>query len=373
MNCPNCASDKTQRFSAIYEAGTSTVETTTSGGGVAFTNGGVAPILAASSSTGTQQTQLAARATPPPRRPVGAVIIAAVVASPILAVVVTVATGFACGLAGASSETIGTVTGAVSWSTLAAFSIGFVSLAFAGHSFNQKEWPALQEEWERKWFCYRCATEFVGRRQVRGVSDPLGTGECVSRSKSTKGEPSALFKTHSLKPVQTIVGLAAVAAILFGAMAVVSPSGPNSEPVTERPRPLSESSTISTAPPAQKGPIIVGTTLKEPWKFYAPLTVETAAGMLASVVVDFAAKSEPDELTNWEAQVIVIDRDMHEHKLGAFNFSFETIRSSILNRGSHSPELNPVVREQLDAWVKTELEAMEGIEILTSGQSATGL
>ncbi len=50
MNCPNCSSDQTQRLSAIYEAGTSVVESKLSGGGVALTPGGLAPVLGSGSS-----------------------------------------------------------------------------------------------------------------------------------------------------------------------------------------------------------------------------------------------------------------------------------------------------------------------------------
>jgi hypothetical protein len=367
MTCPNCSSDQIQRISAIYEAGTSVVETTTTGGGVAFSKDGMAPILAASSSTGTQQTKLAARATPPARRPVGKAIVAAIVASPILAVVLTLATGFACGLVGASGETIGAVTGIVSWGALATFSVGFVAMAVVDYKFNREEWPVLREEWERKWFCHRCATEFVDAGRSSVTSGALSSRAEVSRSAGAGGELSALLKARSLKPIPTLVGFACVTAILFGAMAVVSPSEP--EQVSSRRSPSSVPASPVAARPTPNGPNVVGTTLKEPWTFHAPMSLEQAAKILGSVAVDFAAKSEPGELTNWEAQIVVLDRNVKSHTIGSFNFSFETIRKGLLNPDTNSTEMSPAFREQLDSWIESELAAMDGIEILASGQA----
>ncbi len=170
MNCPSCASEQTQKFSAIYEAGTSTVESTSSGGGVAFTQGGLTPVLTASSSTGTQQTQLAARAAPPGRKPVGGSIIAAILLSPILAVIAGFAVGVISGMAGAETATASTAAEVAFWVVLAVMSIGFIAMAVGEYKFNRDELPLFLDFWSKKWLCHRCGADFVGSTQIGSAS-----------------------------------------------------------------------------------------------------------------------------------------------------------------------------------------------------------
>lgn len=215
MNCPACASDHTQRFSAIFEAGTTTTESKSSGVGVALTGGGLAPILTGSSSTGTHQTRLAARATPPARQGVGGPIVGAIVASPILAAIVGFVTGFACTLADVSPGTASTVAEAAFWGTLAMASIGFIALAAAGHKFNQEQLPALAQEWTQKWFCHRCSADFMDSKRVPstpipkkatdGRSVPLAKTTMTNQSRTAPGDKPSKKKANIVAVSATLV------------------------------------------------------------------------------------------------------------------------------------------------------------------------
>ena len=161
MNCPSCASDQTQIFSAIFEGGTSIVESKAGGGGLAITAGGIAPVIGGGSSRGVQQTVLGAKASPPEKQPVAKCIIFAIFVGPFLSMfvwfgfvvvqaVLNATSGFWEDLPGYAFST--------SWFCLSALMI--VS-AVVNFRFNRDEWPTLHEEWLQKWYCHKCGSEFV--------------------------------------------------------------------------------------------------------------------------------------------------------------------------------------------------------------------
>lgn len=161
VNCPHCSSDQTQRLSAVFEAGTSVVESKLSGGGVALTPGGLAPVLASGSSTGVQQTALASKAAPPERQPVGQFLIFALLGSPFLAVLACLATIVVLALVGASpsgvAESLPEVVAIGTCVLLTA--LGLVGVV-VGYRFNRDEWPGLYSAWQARWFCHRCGETF---------------------------------------------------------------------------------------------------------------------------------------------------------------------------------------------------------------------
>ena len=69
LTCPNCNSDNTQRLSAVFENGISTVNNKTHGVGLGLGRGGLAIGAAGASTSGTSQTVLSQRAAPPDRKP----------------------------------------------------------------------------------------------------------------------------------------------------------------------------------------------------------------------------------------------------------------------------------------------------------------
>ena len=103
LTCPNCNSDNTQRLSAVFENGISTVNNKTHGVGLGLGRGGLAIGAAGASTSGTSQTVLSQRAAPPDRKPYlvpllkifGGFVVASVAVSalgvPILGALVTLA------------------------------------------------------------------------------------------------------------------------------------------------------------------------------------------------------------------------------------------------------------------------------------------
>ena len=170
MNCPTCSSDQIQRFSAIYEAGTSTIQSKSSGGGVAFTGKGMVPILTGSSSKGVQQTTLAAKASPPSKQSVGGTIAFAVFGVPIVAFVLAFVASFVAHMADVGAESADLITSSIFWIALVGLFLSGIGLATTQHRYNRDEWPAQHAEWERKWFCHKCGTDFVADCPLRAAA-----------------------------------------------------------------------------------------------------------------------------------------------------------------------------------------------------------
>lgn len=175
--------------------------------------------------------------------------------------------------------------------------------------------------------------------------------------------------------VQSLVGGAVLLVVcvltLVVVAAVVTPSGQPDAPMKPAKRPTSQTTPagrrIATT---SKSPTIVGTTLVEPWKFLAPETIEKAADVLASAAIDFAAKSEPDELTAWKAEIIVLDKDIQEHRVGVLNFDFQVIRRHLSNTGGISAQMEAAARAELTSSIRRELSRFDNIGVLTSGRSS---
>ncbi len=169
FDCPKCGSASTQKLSAIYEAGTATIQTGSTHLGVGLTGDGFVPVLGSSSTSGVQQSELAKRAAPPGKKGIGCGEIGAVLVAPPLLGLLAV---FLCFVIGWDS--------AADWVCPGVSGIGFVllltGLVVAGREaarYNATEWPSLQSKWERSWYCHRCAQMFT----VDAVAAPVETNE----------------------------------------------------------------------------------------------------------------------------------------------------------------------------------------------------
>jgi len=173
--------------------------------------------------------------------------------------------------------------------------------------------------------------------------------------------------------VQSLVGGAVLLVVcvltLVVVAAVVSPSGQPDAPTKPAKRPTSQT-TSADRRIASTSPTIVGTTLVEPWKFLAPVTVEKAADLLASAVIDLAANSDPDELTAWKAEIIVLDEDIQEHRIGVLTFDFQVMRRHLSVTGGISAQMEPEARAELTTSIQRELIRFDDIGVLTSGRSS---
>ena len=109
LTCPNCNSDNTQRLSAVFENGISTVNNKTHGVGMGLGRGGLAIGAAGASTSGTSQTVLSQRAAPPDRKPY-------------------------------------------------LVPLGWI---YRAAQYNAKTWPVQVEQWQRSFLCHRCHHVFV--------------------------------------------------------------------------------------------------------------------------------------------------------------------------------------------------------------------
>lgn len=171
FNCPKCGSDQTAKASAIFAAGTSTIETTSSHMGVAWAGGkSFIPAVGSSSTSGVKQTQLAAQLAPPGRyRTVGFFLIFVFLAGPILGVVALVLTFVLCILLAvvfdmfhdSADGLVATISYSLAVLVMLAVQARTVWLTVKMYRFNRDEWPGLHAEWEKKWYCGRCGETFV--------------------------------------------------------------------------------------------------------------------------------------------------------------------------------------------------------------------
>lgn len=157
LDCPKCGSASTQKLSAIFEAGTATIQTGSTHLGVGLSGDGLVPVLGSSSTSGVQQSELAKRAAPPAKKGIGCGEIGAVLVAPPLLGLLAVFLCFVVGWDSAADWVCPGVSGIM-------FVLLLTGLVLAGREaarYNATEWPPLQSKWERSWYCHRCAEVFV--------------------------------------------------------------------------------------------------------------------------------------------------------------------------------------------------------------------
>lgn len=129
MLCPQCQSDNIQRLEVIYEGGTQNISASSVTGGV----GGRAGLGAVTSTSGQSQSVLAKKLSPPAKKQVGRLLL--LFPFVILAFM------------------IDTVVGCVAIAAIVLF-------MFTNSTYNNKEWPALYQEWIKQWYCNKCGSVF---------------------------------------------------------------------------------------------------------------------------------------------------------------------------------------------------------------------
>ena len=252
---------------------------------MAFTGGGLTPILTSSSTKGMHQTHVAARTAPPARRRVGGPFIGAIVVSPILAAIVSFAVAFGCSMVGLATETGTAIAEGVFWVGIVVLSIGFLALAVTGHKFNQGALPSLHRDWTRKWLCHRCGADFAeGEGNAQAILQPRpGTG------KTSHGEPSieesAMFRTRAVKPIPALLGVIGFGALLFGGMAVVSPSRSGSEEVAPATRVPARSSSVIERPATKVPRTELLENYQSTWPIFPNSTIDSVTDDLVKAFV----------------------------------------------------------------------------------------
>jgi hypothetical protein len=124
MQCPNCQSQNVQKLTVVYEQGTSEIHAS----GTSFTSHGDQGVEY-TSTHGQSQSILAQKASPPPKQSSGLGILLIIGGIILLAIQV--------------------------WIAVVVLVIGVLAWASAG-DYNKKQWPALYDEWNRKWHCNKC-------------------------------------------------------------------------------------------------------------------------------------------------------------------------------------------------------------------------
>jgi DNA-directed RNA polymerase subunit RPC12/RpoP len=146
FSCPACGSERTQKVSVAYAAGTSTGRRTA--GGFAFTADGLVPVIGGGNTQ--TRTSLAASLAPPVRRDdyMAWIILAGMVL------------GFAGGVFTFDSTDSRELAGAVFF-LVVVFSI-FVSWLARKWAmrYNTTVYRKALSRWQRSWFCHRCGARF---------------------------------------------------------------------------------------------------------------------------------------------------------------------------------------------------------------------
>ena len=129
--CPNCGSENIQRCAMIYQNGTSRLQSTT------MINGNVE-----AETSGVSSTNLAQEVAPPQKKDTHTILMV------VLGII-----AFLC-LDG------GTFVGALVFGGLAYLTYNSNKEA---SEYNEKEFPALYDEWQHSYVCYRCGNRFTIR------------------------------------------------------------------------------------------------------------------------------------------------------------------------------------------------------------------
>jgi hypothetical protein len=144
LTCPNCHSDSTQRLSAVFESGISTVNNQTRGSGIGLGRGGLAVGVGLASTTGRSQTAISQRAAPPAKKPylipVLKIFGAFVVTSVAISALGVALLGFVA--------TLAWIAATASWIYRAA-------------QYNTTTWPLAMQQWQNSFMCHRCNHVFL--------------------------------------------------------------------------------------------------------------------------------------------------------------------------------------------------------------------
>jgi hypothetical protein len=125
MACAQCKSANIQKLSLVHEGGASAIAATTVGAGIG--TGGLGAGIGQTS--GTQVTTLSARAAPPQRQ---------------------------AALGQAAYSTLAILIFSLFWHWLLWLLILPPLAVFAAYYYNNHQWPALWDAWDKKYMCLRC-------------------------------------------------------------------------------------------------------------------------------------------------------------------------------------------------------------------------
>ena len=169
-SCPHCGSDQIQRVAAIYEAGTSAINTETLGMGVGYSQGGFVPALGSASTEGVQQSELVSRLAPPGYEPALKMIIVMPVVLSVLWGLLVIAVAFVLDLIGIDSA------GSAIKPLWILGSLGLAALSIRAGlrmaRYNRENWPQDMESWRAEWYCHKCGERFSPGENA--ASDALG-------------------------------------------------------------------------------------------------------------------------------------------------------------------------------------------------------
>ena len=138
FECPCCHSDAIQKYSIVYQNGTSNVQLNTYGGGIS--SGGHGGGYAYS--TGTSQSQLAASVAPPePKSTIWKYCFATL--------------GAALFLGGLFRLDFNNILSGI------VYGGGFGFWAYKSNQYNNTEYRELYEKWQRSYICLKCGHRFM--------------------------------------------------------------------------------------------------------------------------------------------------------------------------------------------------------------------
>lgn len=162
LSCPKCGSEKAQKISLIYEAGTSDYSSTSVHSGFLTSADGNFSGLGTSLNSGTNQTKLAKRFTPPRKKACVAAgcgclacIILPVLFTFIVIILLTIL-GVNCTYPYDEIVIFGTP--CILFLLILIISIGLLRKSM---KFDNEEYPILKKEWEKQFFCHKCGHVFT--------------------------------------------------------------------------------------------------------------------------------------------------------------------------------------------------------------------
>jgi|GEM_PF-1529505 len=157
--CPTCNSQEIQKVSVAYSAGTITTTSKSTGTAVGFAGGKMIPVLSSSTSSGVQQTHLASTLSPPEKNNVAGTVVGCGLGSGCMFFVAEIAFALiAEWLFGSRPSDAMTIAAGV-FATIICL-VGLIAVVKSQYNENTNVWPKKYREWDLKWICLRCGSQF---------------------------------------------------------------------------------------------------------------------------------------------------------------------------------------------------------------------